>query len=277
MAANKPIQAGWRPREWSALAFPMIMPLVIVLLGLSPRVRADDFWKHKPPTQWSAAEALKLVRRSPWAKLEVVVFLKRETQATFSIPTGTEHCDPDAINQNGNCLQKGRIEAPVDSSRQTDAAPTLTPSAGVLVRWESAIPVARAFQRLGELGEASTATFQSPPPRLPADRYVITVKLEDPGWKGFELFTVTADGKPVPTATLKTRRGIVGPLEVEFTGIGATRSVHYYFPRTLDGAPLLGPGRDGAEFTLLGTGYAVHSKFTLEPQFLPQADSQPNP
>ena len=138
MATHKSIQASWAHQHRAtqlSVAFQTILPLMILLLGLSPITRADDFWKHKPAAQWSLAEALKLVRRSPWARLEVVVFPEKETQAAFSIPTGTRHCDPDAIDQNGNCLQKGRIEAPVDSSRQMDAAPTLKPWVGILVRW----------------------------------------------------------------------------------------------------------------------------------------------
>ena len=248
---------------------------LVSLLALPNFVRADDFWKHKPPAQWSAAEALKLVRRSPWAKLEVVVFSQKEGEASYSVSTGTRHCDPDAIDANGNCMQKGRIEAPIDSSRQMDAAPPIKPWAGILVRWESAAPVAQAFTRLEELGEGPAARFQAPAPRLPADRYVITVKVEEAGRKGFEPFAVTLAGKPVFFVTLKTRRGMVAPLEVEFTGTGASSSVHYFFPRTLDGAPLLGPGRDWAEFTLLAAGFAVHTKFTLDPGFLSQFEQTP--
>ena len=250
-----------------ALALRTMVPLVSLLLAIPSAGPSDDFWKHKPARQWSAAEALKLVRRSPWARLEVVVFQQKESEAAFSMPTGTKHCDPDAIDQNGNCMQKGRIEAPVDSSRQIDAAPPLNPWAGILVRWESAVPVVQAFARLEELGERAAAAFQAPTPRLPADRYVITVKLEAPGRQSFEPFAVTPVGKPVLVATLKTRRGIVAPLDVEFTGTGATSSVHFFFPRTL-GGPLLGPGRDRVEFTLLGAGFAVHSKFTLDPELL---------
>jgi hypothetical protein len=249
-------------------AFRTILPTVTLFLGLSPFARADDFWKHKPPAQWSHAEALKLVRHSPWAKVEVVVFLRRENQASYSIPTGTKHCDPDAIDPNGNCLQKGRIEAPVDSSRQVDAAPRLSPSTAFLVRWESAVPVNQAFRRLEELGERALAAFQAQAPRLPADRYVITVKLEQPGFVGFEPFAVTPAGSPDLRATLKTRRGTVAPLEIEFTGTGTSSSVHFFFPRTLDGAPVLGPERGSAEFTLWGASFAVHSKFALDPQFL---------
>ena len=236
------------PRAHGCLAalFPMtfrtILSMVILFFGLSPFARADHFWKQKPPAQWSHAEALKLVRHSPWAKVEAVVFLRQENQASYSIPTGTKHCDPDAIDPNGNCLQKGRIEAPVDSSRQADAAPMHSPSTAFLVRWESAVSVNQAFARLEELGERALAAFQAQAPRLPADRYVITVKLEQPGFVGFDPFAVTPAGSPDLRATLKTRRGTVAPLEIEFTGTGASSSVHFFFPRILDGAPLLGTG-----------------------------------
>lgn len=249
-------------------AFRTILPMLALFCGLSPFTHADDFWKQKPPAQWSHEEALKLVRHSPWAKMEVVVFLRAENQASFSIPTGTKHCDPDAIDANGDCLQKLRIEAPVDSSRQPDGAPRLSPSTAFLVRWESAVPVNQAFVRLAELGERALVAFQARAPRLPADRYVITVKLEQPGFVGFDPFAVTPAGSPDLRATLKTRRGTVAPLEIEFTGTGTSSSVHFFFPRSLDGAPLLGPEVSTAEFALRGGGFAVHSKFRLDPEFL---------
>ena len=251
-----------------AVAFRTTLPLVTLLLGLSAAVRAGDFWKHKPPAQWTAAEALKIVRRSPWAKQVVVVFLHQDTQADYSIPTGLKHCDPDAIDANGNCTQRLRIEVPEDSSRRTDAAPRLSPSTGFLVRWESATPVSQAFARLEELGERAVAEFQAQAHRVPAERYVITVKVEQPGRAGFEPFAATTAVRPALRATLKTRRGTVAPLEVEFTGTGASSSVHFFFPRALDGAPLLGPDRDSAEFSLQGVSFAVRSKFTLDPEFL---------
>jgi hypothetical protein len=94
-------------------AFRTILPLVTVFFGLSAFVRADDFWKQKPPAQWSHAEALKLVRHSPWAKVEAVVFHWRENQASYSISTGKRHCDPDTIDANGNCMQKMKVEPPL--------------------------------------------------------------------------------------------------------------------------------------------------------------------
>jgi hypothetical protein len=83
---------------------------------------------------------------------------------------------------------------------------------------------------------------QAQAPWLPADRSVITVKLEQPGFVGFDPFGVTPAGSPDLRATLKTRRGTVARLEIDFTGTGASSSAHFFFPRTLDGAAVLGPG-----------------------------------
>jgi len=256
-----------RPRS-QVVAFERMLPVMILVLGILSIARADDFWKHKPSAEWTPAEALKIVRRSPWAKVGVVVFLRRDAEVAYSVPTGTNHCDSDAIDANGNCMQKGRVEAPIDSSQQSDASPRLTPSAAFLVRWESAGAVTQAFARLAELGQHTVAEFQAQARNVPADRYVITVKMEQPGRIGFEPFAVTPAGKPPLRATLKTRRGAVAPLETEFTGMGANSSVHFFFPRTVEGAPLLGDGRESADFSLQGNGFAVHSKFTLNSDFL---------
>jgi hypothetical protein len=249
-------------------AFRTILPTVALFFGLSSFSSADDFWKQKPSALWSHAEALKLVRHSPWAKVEVVVFQRQDYQPSYSIATGTKDCDPDAIDPAGNCLQKRRLRAPVDSSRLPDGAPRLSPSTAFLVRWESAVPVNQAFARLEELGEHALAAFQAQAPRIPADRYVLTVKLDQPGFVGFEPFAATPAGSPDLRATLKTRRGTVAPLEIEFTGTGTNSAVHFFFPRTLDGAPLLGPGPEAAEFAMRGAGFAVTSKFRLDPEFL---------
>jgi hypothetical protein len=251
-----------------AAAIRTILPTLTLIFGLCAFVRADDFWKQKPAAQWSHAEALKVVRHSPWAKVEAVVFRRTEIEASYSISTGKRHCDPDTIDANGNCMQKMKLEPPVDSSQSADGAPMLSPSTAFLIRWESAAPVNQAFARLEELGEHALAAFLAQASRIPADRYVITVKLDQPGFAGFEPFAATPARIPNLRATLKTRRGIVAPLELDFTGTGTSSAAHFYFPKTLDGTPLLGPGIDAAEFTMQGAGFAVYTKFKLDPEFL---------
>ncbi|HET6933000.1 MAG TPA: hypothetical protein VFI45_21930 [Candidatus Acidoferrum sp.] len=249
-------------------AIRTVLLTLTLIFGFSAFVRADEFWKQKPSAQWSHDEALRLLRHSPWAKVEAVMFRRTEVEASYSIATGKKHCDPDALDQNGNCLQRMKLEPPVDASQSRNGAPGLSPSTAFLVRWESAGPVSQAFVRLEELGEHPVVAFQAQAPRLPADRYVITVRVDHPGFAGFEPFAVLAGRSPNLRATLKTRRGSVAPVEVEFTGAGVSAAVHFYFPRSVDGAPLLGAGRDTAEFEMHGAGFAVHSKFTLDPEFL---------
>lgn len=271
VSGNPAIRDSYQAHEHRAplpTAIRTVLLTLTLIFGLSASVRADDFWKQKPAAQWSHDEALRLVRHSPWAKVEAVVFRRTEIEASYSISTGRRHCDPDAIDQNGNCLQKMKLEPPVDSSRSVDGAPRLSPSTAFLVRWESAAPVSQAFTRLVELGQRQLVAFQAQAPRVPADRYVVTVKVDHPGFAGFEPFAVLAAGSPNLRATLKTRRGSVAPVEVEFTGTGVSAAVHFYFPRSIDGAPLLSGGRDTAEFEMHGAGFAVHSKFTLDSEFL---------
>jgi hypothetical protein len=192
-----------------------------------------------------------------------VIFFKRENQAAYSVMLGKKNCDPDAVDSNGNCMQKGRVKAPLDSSQQPNAAPLLSPSSSFLIRWESATPVMDAFARLEQLGEHKTASFQAPAVRHPADRYVVTVKLENPGLKGFDPFTVTT-GEPLLLTTLKSRHGLVKPVEVEFSGVGVSSAVHLFFPRSVEGVPLFSGRRDWAEFQLVGQGFAARCRFVLD-------------
>jgi len=253
------------PRSRS-LAGPAVL-LGVAFLGLAGTIHADDFWKHKPPSEWSRAEAVKLLRNSPWAKVEMIVFLPRADQSAYSVPTGASHCDPDAIDANGNCTQKLRIEAPVDESRQLDAAPQISPSTTFLVIWQSEM-VTRAFRRLHELGERAVAAFYAEPPRVPADRFVITVKLEQPGRLRFSPLAVSQAGEPPLRASLKTEQGVVAPIETEFTGVGANSAVHFFFPRTLNGKALLDTDVKLAEFSLQGRGFALRTRFKVNPVFI---------
>ncbi len=229
---------------------------------------ADDFWKKKPAAEWTLAQTLKVLQQSPWAHQEVFPVSILEEMPSLSFPTGTRHCDPDAIDQNGNCMQKGRVEMPLDASQRPDAAPLLTPSWAVLIRWESAGPVKQAFARLAELDAKAAAEYQSPPPRMPADQYVVTVKMVQSGKFTVDPFAPGPEGKPGWQATLKTSRGAIPAVKTEYSGAGASAAVHFFFPRTVGGAPLLGPRREQVEFILKGPKLTIKSRFTLEPELL---------
>jgi hypothetical protein len=240
----------------------------VLFFAAAVLAHADDFWRRKPSSEWTLAQALKLVHGSPWAHQEVLPVSSLEKEVSVSYPTGTRHCDHDAIDQNGNCLQKGRVEMPLDSSQQPEAAPLLTPSWAVLVRWESAAPILQAFARLAQLDAKAAAEYQSRPPRVPADRYVVTVKMVESGPHMIDPFTPPVDGKPAFKAFLRTRRGMLEAKEREYSGSGAAAAIHFFFPREVDGAPLFGPEREEVQFILQGAQFRIKSKFTLDPEIL---------
>ena len=229
--------------------------------------RADDFWKRKPSSEWTLAQSLKLLKQSPWAHQEVFPVYILEEAASLSIPTGTRNCDPDAIDANGNCLQK-RVDLPVEPTRLPNAAPLLTPSWAVLVRWESATPVKQAFARLAMLDAKAAAEYQSPPPRMPADEYVVTVKMVESSQPIVDPFAAGPGGKADWKAMLKTSRRSIPASRTEYSGTGAGAAIHFYFPRMIGESPLLGPRREQVEFILKGSKFTIKSKFMLDPELL---------
>jgi hypothetical protein len=227
-----------------------------LLLAAMLAARADDFWKRKPPSQWTADEALQILKDSPWTKQEPV-------------PTSAVICDPDAYDPNGNC-RDARFQFPREPKRRRgreipDAHFNL---AIYLVRWDSAPEVAAAFARLEELGERASAVFRSPPPRRPPDRYVITMNVVQPAKNAGDPFALREDSKDKEPVRLKTSRGTFVPLETEHSGVGANEALHFFFPRVQDGKPILDAKGDTAEFFFEGKKVSVKCKFSLDSESL---------
>jgi hypothetical protein len=240
----------------------------VLFFAASVLAHADEFWKRKPSSEWTLAQALKLVQHSAWSHEEVMPVTVLEEEASWSIRSRrARDCDTDALDPNGRCIQK-RIDNPVDTSRLPNATPEATPSWAVLVRWESAAPIQLAFARLAQLDAKAAAEYQSRPPRVPPDRYVVTVKMVESGPHMIDPFTPPVDGKPVFKAFLRTRRGMLEANEREYSGSGAAAAIHFFFPREIDGAPLFGPEREEVQFILQGAQFRIKSKFTLDPEIL---------
>ncbi len=140
----------------------------------------------------------------------------------------------------------------------------VNPSTVLLVRWESVTPVVQAFARLEQLGARSSIPFQAPPTRLPADRYVLTVKVFQPARLNVDPFAGITDDAAKQGAWLKASGGKLAPLEVERTGVGASLAIHFFFPRAQNGTPLLHAGRETVEFYFHAGSISVKSKFVLD-------------
>lgn len=240
----------------------------IVLAGalavtLIPGVLAQGFWRKKPAQQWTAEEAVKVLRESPWARQQLAASAGASNEASASISVGASNCDPDAVDANGNCLEH-KLSLPRDASQSPSVSLPNFNYAAYLMRWESATPVEQAFARLAELGERAAIVYFSPPPRLPADRYVITVKALRPPSDVTDPLALREESAEKQRVRLKTSRGIFFPLESERAGVGAGAAVHFFFPRERDGKPVLAAPRDTAEFVFEGLHVTLKGKFSLD-------------
>ena len=204
----------------------VLVGLAALLAPVAALAWGDDFWKQKPPGEWTREEALELLQDSPWAREEFIVHPPLRGQITVGTTIGLGKCPPGSQTP---CTHPA-TRLPDDLPGAPSRGGFLT--TGYLVRWESATPVAQAFARLEELGERASAQFQAPPPRLPEDRYVITVKTTRPPASGPDLFDGLGEEELKASARLKSGQVMVAPLEVERTGVGASAAVHFFFPRT---------------------------------------------
>ena len=251
---------------------PMFFRLsgIILIFGIWTTVaEAGEFWKKKRPEDWTARQALRILQKSPWAKQRRLVldFVGRG-QRTSGTSRGGNISVRDPTRE-GRVLaeaEKGDIRIPgskLPSTQRDDIRPEASREAVYLIRLESAPPVAAAFQRLKELQLESVARFQSPPPRLPEDRYVITVKITRPGESSPHLFGGLPEEALKRQARLKTPLGEVAPAEVESSGMGASAAVHFFFPRTQNGQPLASSEELRTEFRIKGQHVRLKTKFVL--------------
>jgi len=146
-----------------------------------------------------------------------------------------------------------------------------------LIRWESSAPIEDAFARLAELGEKATAQYLSVPPRLPADRYVVTLKAleraapvgQRPGPMPPDPFGPLEDDAEGPRARLVVGNLTVPASETERAGVGAAEAVYFFFPRSVDGAPLIPEDRESrVTLEFRGEGFFLRTRFLLSPATL---------
>jgi len=228
---------------------------LFLAVALVTPMAGEDVWKVKPPERWTADDALKVLQDSPWAQEHEVSMPWRlpqrstYTPRTPQIPGHPAPWDP----------------IPTEWRRQEAL---FLDWARYRVRWESAQPVQDAFARLVELGEELGAEFQSPPSSWPQDRYVVTVKPVRPPQVGREPFELLGDRRLREAARLKTYRGEVEAVEAAHSGMGANAAVHFYFPRTDGGKPIVDPGGERVEFKLDLRHITLKAKFRLEPEWV---------
>ena len=220
------------------------MAAAALLALLAAATLAGQGWRGKPATAWTAEEAERILRDSPWSQKKEVRFA-RHRSAADSLPQPPQPGLPPLIQQR-----------PPERIIPSDFVT-------YVVRWESADPVVQAFARLEELGQHGTAIALGAPPRRPDDRYVVTVVTTQFSEMGEDLLDALDETQLRLYARLKTRAGEAVPLEVERVRGTDTAAVHFFFPREQDGRPLVVAGIEQVEFILETRRFTLKSKFDL--------------
>lgn len=255
---------------------PRVALALCVLTVVSSSVYADEFWKNKPRSAWSLKQTLKLLEDSPWSRQEIRAVARSNSGPDAVYDNSRHHCDPDRLDANGDCLST-RILIPGDSSRSPQVDISFGNDVIFLVRWESSAPIEDAFAHLSEIGERATAQYLSIPPRLPADRYVVTLKaLEKATAVGQPRSPMLTDpigslenDRTGPRARLVVGNAVVPAAESEHSGVGAAEAAHFFFPREVNGVPLIPPGRTvRVTFEFRGQRFSVRTHFSLDPETL---------
>ncbi len=234
-----------------------VAALAVALGALSATVWAGEVWKEKAASAWTGEEALKIVVDSPWAHTRAVL------SGRHAVRTGSAQLRPQRDRRS-----RSTEPPPPSSGQDWTLGPQDIPVETYLVRWESAGPVAEAFARLRELEMETSAEFQSPPPLLPADRFVITVKTLEPPHSGRDLLEGVEAADFYKRTRLKTRRGEVPPAEIVRSGVGANAAVHFLFPREREGQPLLRSASEVVEFVFQAERVTLKQKFRVEREWL---------
>jgi len=250
---------------------PTALLFLCALLPAAGLLHADEFWKNKPRSEWSLKQTMKLLQDSPWARQEARILPQSESQSD-SVYDGNGHrCNLDTMDANGNCIVP-RVRPSIASSRTQQVDISTEDSVIYLLRWESCAPVEDAFARLAELGERATAQYLSAPPRLPADRYVVTLKAlekaasvgQRPGPMPPDPIGPIENDAAGPRARLTVGSLVVPASETERSGVGAAEAVHFFFPRSVDGVPVIPEDRESRViFEFRGERFSLRTRFSL--------------
>ncbi len=201
----------------------------LFLLPISTSLWAGDPWKDKPWTEWTKKEARQIQEKSPWAK-KVEFFSHIPTPAVVQI-------------------------ADFDSTVVWSSSRTIRESGMRLSGKPSSFSVERSTQGLSRRPEQYIIwVWASTIPNARNKRYV----------DGMKWFSLLNDDDRRKSVYLKPKHSKqkVFPVRVEFR-LGGSTQARFYFPRELDGEPLIGPKEKKVEFVWRVRDYVIRTDFNL--------------
>lgn len=234
------------------------VPLTLAAVGLlvSP-AWADDFWREKPPAQWTQEEALAVLTDSPWAK-EVTIW-----HATGRLLQAVSREERSYITGHG----KPKLRSIV-TRVQTEPERL---AARYAVRWNSARIVQQAWERLRQVAPQVMVELHALPPELTPEHCVVTVRVvEPPRPPATHLFQGLPESELVERAKLQSDQKLAfKPVRVLRHGLGAGAALSFFFPRR----PNLPPHTQWAEFVFnRARGETLKAKFKFRDM---HAEGQP--
>lgn len=231
-----------------------------LVLALGAAAAAGETWRGKAPEAWSQEEALQVLNDSPWART-----------VEFYQPSGRKL----GVFTNG---RKVVIQdSPTSPSRVYFPEPRYIEAemlrAVYAVRWSSAKMVQQALARLKEHSTV-VADTQAPPPDLPPDSYVLTVRVVEPPTEsnidrlgrpsvldehgrleteapmiGRDIFEGLKDEELQAAAELRLPGNVhLKPERAKRYGLGTGEGISFFFARTVDGRPTVPPNAGSVEF-----------------------------
>lgn len=219
--------------------------LLVLLLTATAALGAGDFWLEKAYTEWTAEQTRKLLTDSPWTR-QVEVMSKSATTGRGALPDNTR---PTGAGAGGGA---GGDSAAASATEQFH---TYT------VRWLSSLILRQAAVRTRMLegvlsAEQAEQVLQQRPPE-----YIVHV-----------LGRTMAEFEGIPTeelqakAYLKIEKKKIAPGRVNLVRgrNGRLQSVEFYFPREVDGQPVIGADAKSVEFSCAAKKYNVRTKFDLK-------------
>jgi hypothetical protein len=135
------------------------MPAAIGLPAAEPSAPQNQSWKNKPLREWNEQDAKLLLADSPWVK-----FVVPEQVRDLSQAERRDGGDWDADTGHGVGIAGTGILGPARAAAAIARAHEKPPLDSVAVRWESALPVRVAEQKVGDPGVP-----------LPSDDYAIAI------------------------------------------------------------------------------------------------------
>jgi hypothetical protein len=233
-----------------------------LLLLIADGVAADP-WKSKPVGDWTREETLQFFRESPWLhRVAIAPAPSHAPPSSASVFDGVslsgEVCLSCVKTQPGGMTVNDTKRPDADSAALGSGRGSRSRETVYFIQWTSARTVRRALahlRALDGLGEEGSDITIMP-------THVVTVIGAD--LRAFEGVTETdlADSTELRARKTKTAAG-PAQVRVQRRPDGRISSVHFEFPRNIDGRPLIPDEEKSVEFSCKANDLTLKVRFDL--------------